>query len=425
MKLYDDAYLLLTTDSVEGRSVRRLLLVVVVPEQSRALTRESTGDPRVLVRNTPDSDTNTSLNIHARANHAGVSSSVGVQLLLISRSVHADIKLSVSNIDVELGEAVENRGELGARRSRCVLSRSALAGHVSLETDTVNAKTVGLDQLGDANGTLGLGTTVLKVVVVVVQLGGRVGSQSHAESNRNESFTNDAVENAVTVSSVLVESLVDDIPVRALALVTAHDSIDVVAHDRLQGLVVPVAVGNPAGKLAVPNKSVAAKLHATRGSGVGVLVGGSPVELAAIGLDGLPLHGVLGGERAEFALGVENGVLLGVTADSDGGTEVLLAGSLHGVVKASSLSSFDITGYVSTTIKLPLVFEDLRNRVGNSQTVEKGQGHGKDTETHLCNWKFEKQDLPAKKKSTFLQMRSCIIYHEPHDSVAISSIPIG
>lgn len=408
MKLCTDAYLLLTTNGVQGRSVRGLLLVVVVPEQSRTLTRESSRNPRVLVRDTPDSDTNTSLNIHARANHASVSSSVSVQLLLVSRSVHADIKLSVSNIDVELGEAVKNRGELGARRSRCVLSGSALAGHVSLKTNTVNAKTVGLDELGDANSTLSLGTTVLKVVVVVVEFGSRVGSKSHAESNRNESFTNDAVENAVTVSSVLVESLVDDIPVRALALVTAHDSIDVVAHDRLQGLVVPVAVGNPAGKLAVPNEGVAAKLHAARSSGISMLVGGAPVELAAVGLDGFPLHGVLGGERAELALGVENGVLLGVTADGDGGTKVLLAGSLHGVVKASSLARLNIAGEVSLSIQVDLRVKYLRNGVGNSQTVEKGQGHGKDTETHLCNWKFEKQDLPAKKKSLFTRCEAAL-----------------
>jgi len=401
MKLYTNAYLLLTTNGVQGRSVRGLLLVVVVPEQSRTLTRESAGNPRVLIRDTPDSDTNTSLNVHARTNHASISISVGLELLLGSRGVHADIKLSVSNINVELCEAVENLGELCARGSRCVLSGSALAGHVSLKTNTVNAKTVRLDQLGDANSTLGLGTTVLEVVVVVVQLGSRVGSKSHAESNRDESFTNDAVEDAVTVSSVLVKSLVDDIPVCALALVTAHDSIDVVAHDRLQGLVVPVAVGNPTGKLAVPNKSVAAKLHAARGSGVGMLVSGSPVELATVGLDGLPLHGILGSERAEFALGVENSVLLTVTADGDGCAEVLLASSLHGVVKASSLTRFDIAGQVSTSILNELILENLRNGVGNCQTVEKGQGHGKDTETHLCNWKFEKQDLPAKKKRIF------------------------
>jgi replication initiation and membrane attachment protein DnaB len=77
-------------------------------------------------------------------------------------------------------------------------------------------------------------------------------------------------------------------------------------------------------------------------------------------------------------------------------------------VKASSLTRFDITGQVSTSIVNELMLEDLRNGVGNSQTVEKGQGHGKDTETHLCNWKYEDQDLPAKKKEIFARCEAAL-----------------
>lgn len=77
---------------------------------------------------------------------------------------------------------------------------------MSLQTNTVDAKAVGLDKLGDADSACSLGTTILEVVVVVVELGGRVCSQNHAESNGDECLADDTVEDTVTVSSVLIES---------------------------------------------------------------------------------------------------------------------------------------------------------------------------------------------------------------------------
>lgn len=86
------------------------------------------------------------------------------------------------------------------------MGRSALAGHVTLQTDTVDAKTVGLDESGDALGTLGLGVAVLEVVVVVVELSGGVCCQGHAEGDGDVGLANDTEEDTVTVGSILIES---------------------------------------------------------------------------------------------------------------------------------------------------------------------------------------------------------------------------
>ncbi|KAI6758704.1 hypothetical protein HG530_010944 [Fusarium avenaceum] len=152
------------------------------------------------------SDTNTSLDVHARADHPGVGIGVGLEFLCVGRGVHADIQLSVGNVHVQVGEALEDGSKLGARGGRRVLGRGALAGHVGLETNTVDAKAVRLHKLGDADGTLGLGITVLEVVVVVVELGLRVCSLSHAEGDGDVRLANDAEEHVVAVGSILVQS---------------------------------------------------------------------------------------------------------------------------------------------------------------------------------------------------------------------------
>lgn len=158
------------------------------------------------MRTYPDSDTNTSPDVHARADHPGVGIGVGLEFLCVGRGVHADIQLSVGDVHVQVGEALEDSGKLGARRSRGVLSRGALAGHVGLKTNPVDAKAVRLDKLGDADGTLGLGSAILEVVVVVVELGLGVCSQGHAEGDGDVCLADNAEKYAITVGSILVQS---------------------------------------------------------------------------------------------------------------------------------------------------------------------------------------------------------------------------
>jgi hypothetical protein len=89
---------------------------------------------------------------------------------------------------------------------------------------------------------------------------------------------------------------------------------------------------------------MASQLVTSRGGGGSVLVSRAPVELAAVGLDGLPLHGVLGGDGANFILVVDDVGLSLIIAHGESSTEVLLASGLHGSVEASGLSCLDITG---------------------------------------------------------------------------------
>ena len=73
-------------------------------------------------------------------------------------------------------------------------------------------------------------------------------------------------------------------------------------HDTNQSLVIETTFGNPRGKLAVPNKSVAVDLKlillCVRSVAIRILES----KVAARWLDGLPLHRVLWSERVELLL---------------------------------------------------------------------------------------------------------------------------
>jgi hypothetical protein len=77
---------------------------------------------------------------------------------------------------------------------------------------------------------------------------------------------------------------------RALALPPGHERVYVSLHDALEGRIVEVAVGDPAGKLAVPHEGVAAQFLAVLRRPVGVLVTAAQREGAAAALGRVPLH---------------------------------------------------------------------------------------------------------------------------------------
>jgi len=135
-------------------------------------------------------------------------------------------------------------------------------------------------------------------------------------------------------------TLVDHVPVGALPLVLAHDGVDVVGHDVDQGGIVEAALGDPGGQLRVPHEGMAADLLAVLDGPVDVLVGAGEGELAAAGLGGVPLLGVLGRDGAELAL--DDGLLGGVAAQGQGGTNVLAAGSHHGRVEGLAIAEGDL-----------------------------------------------------------------------------------
>ena len=94
----------------------------------------------------------------------------------------------------------------------------------------------------------------------------------------------------------------DTHPDEDLALVTAHDGLDVVLHDRNQGVLV-VDLGDPAGELAVPDEGVAVNELAVGLSPVDEVVGTAELEVATRRLSSIELHRVLWGDLAEVSLG--------------------------------------------------------------------------------------------------------------------------
>ena len=135
---------------------------------------------------------------------------------------------------------------------------------------------------------------------------------------------------ALPESTILVEDLVGDVlqssvwgsmitafltthPCVDLALVAANDSLDVVLHDRDQGVLV-VDVGDPGGDLAVPDKGVTTDELAVGLGPVDEPVSTAEVEVATGRLSGIELHGVLGGDLAEVGLGSVVDVALGKNA---------------------------------------------------------------------------------------------------------------
>jgi hypothetical protein len=139
-----------------------LLLVVIGVEKSLAVTLEDTGDPAVLVSDTPDGNTNTALGVETGADNIGVLITLGLQLSGRSgNGLVANVELSDGDLNVEVSEALESGGKLRARRS---LADDQMA----LETNTVDRGAFLLKELDKLDGLISLGAVLLKVVVVVV-----------------------------------------------------------------------------------------------------------------------------------------------------------------------------------------------------------------------------------------------------------------
>ena len=78
-------------DGIQHGSVGWLLLVVLIPDQSRTLTGEHSWNPGVLVGNTPKSDADTSGIGHARSGDTVVGSGLDGELSWGSWSDHTDV----------------------------------------------------------------------------------------------------------------------------------------------------------------------------------------------------------------------------------------------------------------------------------------------------------------------------------------------
>src|SRR6185369_4073277 len=130
--------------------------------------------------------------------------------------------------------------------------------------------------------TLGLGVgPVLDVVVVVAELGGRVGRPGGPERLLDEPVAQNVLEHRTAVLGGSVgEGLVHDVPGVDLALEVGHLGGDVIVHDAAQR----GGVGDgadPAGQLPVPHRGVAAHPLTVGQRVVDDLVGRTEVEVPA------------------------------------------------------------------------------------------------------------------------------------------------
>lgn len=133
----------------------------------------------------------------------------------------ADIELGVGDLDAQRGKGVDLREQ---RRGAGRLADD----EVALQTDAVDAgAAVGLDLLDEGDGVGGLGAGVLDVVVIVVELGGRVGGGGGGKGQGDVLEAQGGVEDVGAVAAGVVEGFVDDVPGVALALVVADFAGDV------------------------------------------------------------------------------------------------------------------------------------------------------------------------------------------------------
>lgn len=129
-----------------------------------------------------------------------------------------------------------------------------------------------------------------------------------------------------------------------LALVTACNRLDVVLNDLSKSIAV-VDVFNPLGQLRVPEQSVTSDLEAVLLGKVDDLIGASKVELATLGLSGIPLHAVLSSDLTKVSLDDIIVLLVGEEVRVGDGAIVLFALVDDELVDAGlGLAGLDVCG---------------------------------------------------------------------------------
>jgi hypothetical protein len=199
-----------------------LLAHVLVVEEGVALAGEDAGDPRVLVREVPDRHADARLLGHAGARHGREVLGLLLQARRAGRQRREpDVQLRVRDLG-RAGRDVRLHGGL----ERGLRGRAA-DDQMRLHAHAVDACAGVLDEGDDACGALLLGTRVLDVVVVVVQLGVGIGRSRGFKGDGDVLFSYHVVEDILPVGSVFVERLVHYVPGVAFALVVSHHVRDV------------------------------------------------------------------------------------------------------------------------------------------------------------------------------------------------------
>jgi hypothetical protein len=199
--------------------VRVLPVVVIIPQQGRVVAGEGAVDPGVPVADTPDRDSDALGDVQAGASDEFVIPLLLSELVAVNGLRNTDVELSDGDIEASLAEADELLFEA------CEVSNN----EVGLRADTVDGGSTGAETLDEGElrdrvqtleadiGSLythsgvDLGTGVVQVVVVDIELSGGIDSAGGAEGDINKLLTKNAVEDAVPELSIVLEDLIYDI----------------------------------------------------------------------------------------------------------------------------------------------------------------------------------------------------------------------
>ena len=272
----------------------------VVPQHSRrGLTGEGHRHPRVLVQHAPQGERGAALDGERRLGHAAVV--VGLLLELLRRRrlplghIHAHVELGDGCLQPEVGEPLEVVGE--------VIGEPVAQRQVPLGGEAVDRDAVGEEVHDERVVGVALGVDAIDVVVVEEQQRLRIGLVRPTEAVGDDlraQLTDPDVPGGAQLG-VVIEDLIDDVPLLHAARVATGHREDVVPQDLAQLLRGVVALLDPFGVLAVPHQGVSAH-HLAVGLGeVRDRVGVGEVVGVRRGAQVVPLHLVLGRERGELA----------------------------------------------------------------------------------------------------------------------------
>jgi hypothetical protein len=196
-----------------------LLVDVVIPEQRGIIVGEGTVDPALPVGDTPNADADASRDVQASLGNGFVVSCLLCELARVDRFGDTNIKLGDSNLEagcsepfecaLEVVEVARDQVRLGSNTVNWCSTTLKTADEGDLEGKAVIRIPANKNSL--TNHCFELGSGVVKVVVVHVELGTGVDGSRSAEGNVNKLFTEDTVEDAVTPSAVVFEDFVTDI----------------------------------------------------------------------------------------------------------------------------------------------------------------------------------------------------------------------
>ena len=108
---------------------------------------------------------------------------------------HSDVEFGNSHLDTKVDVGLKDRFDVGCASDE----------QMTLKTNAVQRDSIGLELLDQVHHGGVLRTTILEVVVVDIQLDGRVGGLGCFEGNGNVVLAEGVVEDAGAVCSILVE----------------------------------------------------------------------------------------------------------------------------------------------------------------------------------------------------------------------------